>query len=366
MLNGSFAQIILITLLVVTFITAGAHLITSLVYEFGLAKFRNKLRKHPYARTLRARPLVSVVIRTGGYEDKLARCLASLAAGSYRKYEVVILSKGPSPAVKNLVEDFSGRHPSKEIRLVSPRIEKMNSLVRYHTKGELIFFLNDDDLLQKNTILNGVKYFLLHKEVAALVPTTIVLPNYSLPNLIEQFESLIKNQWQKSRFAIVKKAKVLQTSAFYRRRALSSASHSNGKHTMHCYSDMVISTSSPKSSLGLADGAAGSYLLGTALRILILAEASYGLYLAQAHHYSRLLLIMWAGGTFYLAYCVNGASPLGFFKKLRMTLLAPLACGLLYIWGLVHLIAFRPSLASSKLIGKYTGVDFVAPLSSRT
>jgi LmbE family N-acetylglucosaminyl deacetylase len=90
-------------------------------------------------------PLISVVVRTKDRPELLAEALASLAAGSYRRVEVVLVNDGgAAPAIS---ENF----PFPVVRVDIPenrgRSAAANAGVEAAT-GEWVAFLDDDDLAE--------------------------------------------------------------------------------------------------------------------------------------------------------------------------------------------------------------------------
>lgn len=88
-------------------------------------------------------PLVSVVVRTRDRPDFLAQALASLAAGTYRQVEVVLVNDGgEAPAVS---EDYPFALRRVDLAETRGRAAAANAGVAAAT-GEWIAFLDDDDL----------------------------------------------------------------------------------------------------------------------------------------------------------------------------------------------------------------------------
>lgn len=88
-------------------------------------------------------PLVSVVVRTKDRPGLLAQALASLAAGTYRRVEVVLVNDGGEPPA--LPEDYPLEVVRVDLEANRGRAAAANAGIE-RASGEWIGFLDDDDL----------------------------------------------------------------------------------------------------------------------------------------------------------------------------------------------------------------------------
>jgi len=120
--------------------------------------------------------LVSVVIPTRDRHAFLAQALASVAAQTYPKIEVIVIDDGSRiPVSRDLLRaslktgEAGGIIPATLIRLARPKgaAAARNAGVR-KARGGLVAFLDDDDLFEPGKIALQVEYMESHPEVAAV------------------------------------------------------------------------------------------------------------------------------------------------------------------------------------------------------
>ncbi len=98
-------------------------------------------------------PLVSIIVRTCNRPDTLSEALQSIAAQSYRHLEVVLINDGGQTpdldAVRKILADVSLNY--REMPITKGRPAAANEGLRAAT-GELVGFLDDDDLLNPSHV----------------------------------------------------------------------------------------------------------------------------------------------------------------------------------------------------------------------
>jgi glycosyltransferase involved in cell wall biosynthesis len=94
----------------------------------------------------RARPLVSILVRTVDRVAWLREALESCAQQTYPNLEVVVIEDGPERS-RALVESFAGRIPIR-YRATSERVgrARAGNIALAEARGEWLNFLDDDDL----------------------------------------------------------------------------------------------------------------------------------------------------------------------------------------------------------------------------
>ena len=105
---------------------------------------------------MKNRPLVSVIIPTYKRLNKLICCLDSIFDSNYKNIEVIVVNDDPN-------SDISEYFKKYKIKLIQ---NKKNLFASYsknygakNAKGELLFFLDDDNILNKDTIKNLIKNY---------------------------------------------------------------------------------------------------------------------------------------------------------------------------------------------------------------
>jgi LmbE family N-acetylglucosaminyl deacetylase len=109
----------------------------------SLAQLVRHLGGLPEIHAVREGPLVSVVVRTRNRPQLLAEALASLAEGSYRRVEVVLVNDGGEPPI--VPEDFSLPLRSLDLQPNRGRAGAAQAGIEAAT-GDYVAFLDDDDL----------------------------------------------------------------------------------------------------------------------------------------------------------------------------------------------------------------------------
>jgi O-antigen biosynthesis protein len=121
-------------------------------------------------------PSVSVIVPTAGRAEELARCLQSLRALVYRRFDVLIVDNRPTdPATRRLVEEV-GRADDRVRYLAEER--PGSSVARNagvaHTTAEVVAFTDDDATVEPDWLDWLIEPFMSDPDVDAV--TGLVLP----------------------------------------------------------------------------------------------------------------------------------------------------------------------------------------------
>jgi GT2 family glycosyltransferase len=95
---------------------------------------------------LRAQPLVSVVIPNKDHPEMLARCVDSLAKGSYANYELLVVENGSErPETLAYYRELQKQPHARVLEWAKPfNYAAVNNFAASRAKGELLLFLNND------------------------------------------------------------------------------------------------------------------------------------------------------------------------------------------------------------------------------
>ena len=99
-------------------------------------------------------PLVSVIVATYKREDILLRALNSLAAQTYKNFEIILVDDNANTEwnsrVSNVVKHFKTEHPSITLNYIVNKTNQGSAKTRNIgidvSSGEFITFLDDDDI----------------------------------------------------------------------------------------------------------------------------------------------------------------------------------------------------------------------------
>lgn len=114
-------------------------------------------------------PLVSIIIPTYKRQDKLIRCVKSVFDSTYKNIEAIVINDDPKSDLKYVLNVLKHK-----INLVQHKHERYwvksrNEGARM-AKGELLFFLDDDNILNKNAISLLVSRYKKTKNVGLMGP----------------------------------------------------------------------------------------------------------------------------------------------------------------------------------------------------
>jgi len=90
-------------------------------YDIRMTRLRRERRQHPFARHLRQRPTVNVIIHAHNDASVIAACLSSLVTGSYKKLNLIVVDNASADNTPSLVRKFAKDRPNLQLRLVAKR-----------------------------------------------------------------------------------------------------------------------------------------------------------------------------------------------------------------------------------------------------
>lgn len=117
---------------------------------------------------------VSVIIPTYKRADLLQRAINSVLNQSYRNIEIVVVDdNSPNSEWRNITEDYMNKYKNEPRVTYVKHSENCNGAVARNTgikvaKGEIITFLDDDDIYYKDKILKQVNYLVNHPDKTAV------------------------------------------------------------------------------------------------------------------------------------------------------------------------------------------------------
>lgn len=113
------------------------------------------------------RPLVSVVLPTHDRPDRLRRALASVLGQTYDRLEVLVVDDASTHPVDDVVGDVAGGDRRVElVRLSRPSgAARARNTAFERASGELVAFLDDDDVWSPHKLERQVAYLGAHPDV---------------------------------------------------------------------------------------------------------------------------------------------------------------------------------------------------------
>jgi len=106
-------------------------------------------------------PLVSVVIPVFNTEKYIEQTLFSVLTQAYQNFEIIIIDDGSKDKTLNIVEAFAEKDKRIKIYKTGPsgRPSVPRNLGIKKAQGELIAFLDGDDLWTKNKLYRQIRFF---------------------------------------------------------------------------------------------------------------------------------------------------------------------------------------------------------------
>ena len=96
-------------------------------------------------------PLVSVVIPTNNRNDKLINCLNSVFNNTYKNIEVIVINDAPENDISTLIKKYNLKLIQNKKKMFAAYCRNFGARI---SKGPILFFLDDDNILDKNCIKN--------------------------------------------------------------------------------------------------------------------------------------------------------------------------------------------------------------------
>jgi GT2 family glycosyltransferase len=121
---------------------------------------------------MQSQPLVSIVIVTRDRKAQLNKCLQSISLQNYKEVEILVID---NKSVDGTVEMIEAEFPKVNLirldrNLGCPGARNVGAL---NAHGEIIFFLDDDCIIDADAIDNTVPYFLSDNRLAVVTPQII-------------------------------------------------------------------------------------------------------------------------------------------------------------------------------------------------
>ena len=122
----------------------------------------HKKNKHPITvKTMLKNPLVSFVVTSYNYEKYLLKTLESIAAQTYKDYEIIIVDDASSDSSVEIAERFIRNNQDKRITLLrnEKNLGQLGSMLEGLKKaqGEFVSFIDSDDMILPDYAMAHIK-----------------------------------------------------------------------------------------------------------------------------------------------------------------------------------------------------------------
>lgn len=138
---------------------------------------------------------VSVVIATRNRPEQIARCLRSLLALEYPRYEIVVVDNAPdTEQTKQVVQQIAADAPLvRYVREDRPGTAHARNRGLYEARGEIVAFADDDLVFDKHWLAALVESFRVDPRVACVTGMILPVELETAPQLwIEQYGGFSK------------------------------------------------------------------------------------------------------------------------------------------------------------------------------
>ena len=112
-------------------------------------------------------PLVSVIIPTYKRHEKLKNCLSSINHNSYANFEIIVVDDDPNCDLSELVHQYGAKYFNNGKEVYPAKSRNMGAKL---SKGEILFFVDDDNILESDTISHLVNKILEFDHIGLLGP----------------------------------------------------------------------------------------------------------------------------------------------------------------------------------------------------
>ena len=114
---------------------------------------------------------VSVAIPTYNRKEKLRRLLESIKASTYKDIEIIVVDDASTDGTDKMIREEY--HDIKYIRHERPTlVAKSRNDAIEASEGDYIFFIDDDNVVEADTIEKLVRYIEEHEDVGTVAPVT--------------------------------------------------------------------------------------------------------------------------------------------------------------------------------------------------
>ena len=129
-------------------------------------------------------PRVSAIIIFLDGEDFLAEAIESVIAQTYQDWELLLVDDGSGPAATKIAKEYAARHSARIYYLEHPNhlnrgMSATRNLGVRHARGELLAFLDADDVWMPSKLANHVALLDKHRGVDLVCGATVYWRSWS-------------------------------------------------------------------------------------------------------------------------------------------------------------------------------------------
>ncbi len=208
------------------------------IYDFKTTKERKASLRHPYARKLRRRPVLSVIILSRNNSAEIQACLLSVLRSNYRKIQIIIVDRASTDGTQGIVKQMIVKYPSRGIKLIAKRLNSNEAQsikqARRYASGDITFTISANNTVEKTTLRNLSYHFITNPRLEHIYARLVIQSDPSLTGLGQKMAQNTANWLQKTAFRACDYRPLLQASRVGK----------NSAHRSKYYTDVVVFQSS--------------------------------------------------------------------------------------------------------------------------
>ena len=119
-------------------------------------------------------PLISIIVPCYNAEKYINFCVKSILEQSYENWECLLINDGSADKTLSILEEYTGKDNRFELFSQENKgLSATRNLGIDNAKGDFVFFLDADDLLTENTLLNLVSELEVNTDIITGIVITV-------------------------------------------------------------------------------------------------------------------------------------------------------------------------------------------------
>jgi cellulose synthase/poly-beta-1,6-N-acetylglucosamine synthase-like glycosyltransferase len=169
-----------------------------IVISISFSRYRDPSLDPPLETT----PFVSCLIAVKNEEGVIERCVESVVASSYRRFEVIVVDDGSTDSTPRVLRALQDRHPALCVVTLPRSVGKKRALTDgvEHASGEIFVFTDSDCVLEQDAIARVIRAFCAHPDLGAVSGHARAL------NAERNLLTKMQDTWYEGQFSIWKGA----------------------------------------------------------------------------------------------------------------------------------------------------------------
>jgi biofilm PGA synthesis N-glycosyltransferase PgaC len=204
-------------------ITGFFNLVRLSIFMIAAEVYDIKEHNRKYVQPSRSKlPLITVLIPAYNEESCIEKTVRSVISAIYPKKEIVVIDDGSTDSTADIIRGLQHRYHRSNLKLItqpnSGKGSALNNGIR-QTSGELVMVLDADSSIDKDALINAIKYF-DDKRVKAVAASVRLDNNGTWLGLLQRVEYLLAYRMKRSLTALNIEYIIGGVGSIYRRSTL--------------------------------------------------------------------------------------------------------------------------------------------------